>query len=149
MPALTEDQWRGLILRACQDDGTVAAVWRDLWARRADLDIGDPTGDLRYYAVLRDALDLLLIKAAENVATTDGGGQGGQWQQYFEHLNTLRLQADTDFKAAAEAVLSSGVLQVDVMTAYSLTPVAPGYVPDPAHPGYMGDPRYRRTWRPN
>jgi hypothetical protein len=144
--ALTADEWRSLVLRAVDDDGTVNAVWNALWERRAGLDTADPTGELRYLAVVRDALDLMLANAAKVVRTSEGG-QSGDWGDYFEHLGKLREQYEKEFQALATSVTTTTGIVIDTMTTYSLTPVADGFQPDPAHPGYMGDPRYRRTVR--
>lgn len=147
--AMTPDDWKSIILREADDDGVVLEIWDSIWERRASYDEADPSGELRHFAVLRDALDLRLATEARRVTTSDGGGKSGQWDQYWDHISKLREQAQADFKAQQKAVISVATMDVSqgVMTNYSLTPTPTGYY-DPSSPGYAGDPRYRRLGGP-
>ena len=146
MPVLSEDQYKALILTAVGDaDQNVIdddILWPAIWDMRANLDDADPSGNLRYLAVLRDALDLVLGPATTDVDTSDGGGQSGSWAQHFDHLHTLRQETDTKFEALLKQTATAGGVAIDVMSNYTLTPVLPGFV-DPASPAFIGDPRYR------
>lgn len=143
---LTEDAWRSLVMRACDDDGTVATEWKSLWARTAPLDDADPSGELRFKTLVIAGLELRLVKEAKNVATSEGG-QSIQAQQYYDHLLALWQQYKTELATYAKTLGAWGLV-VGVMETTTLTPVPPGYLPDPASPGYLGDPRYRRRWYP-
>lgn len=140
---LTDDQWHDLVIKAAGDDGTIDAFWDTIWPARVGLDDIDPSGFLRYYAVLRDGIDLLLGPASQQVSGSDGGGMSGSWGDYFTHLQLLRKQVDDDYLRQLRALAADAGVQVAAMNAYTLTPTLPGLpYPDPSNPYYQGDPRY-------
>lgn len=138
--ALTEAQWQSLVLMECEDDGRVVEQWDSLWERTESLDTSDPTGELRFRQLVVYGLGLMLAYAASDVAQSDGGGQGLQSQQHFEHLKMLLERAEKTLQTQLTGIqaLSAGVA---VMETTSLTPPLPGCL-DPGSPGYLGDPRY-------
>lgn len=140
---LDEDAWQTLILKACKNDPAVVSSIDELWQRRAVMDQADPSGELRYYRVVLDGLELILGPATEDVSTSDGGGQSGQWGQHFEHLIALHKLYEDKYTAVLKAVQANVGVSILPMSVYSLTPVLPGYI-DPASPGYAGDVRYHR-----
>jgi hypothetical protein len=144
---LTAQEAHDRIITAVGDDGTVNTQWGDethgLWGQYASYDVYDAGGDLRYYATLRNAADLMLGQAAPAVSQSDGAGGTLTADQWFQHLKAIRDQAQKDYEARMTLVTRAGGLQVDVIAAYTLTPVFPGSrYPDPASPYFLGDPRY-------
>lgn len=102
----------------------------------------DPSGDLRYYATLRAACDLMLGKAAPSVNQSDGAGGSISAGDWFTHLEEIRRQADLDFAARVKAVNASSAALNTVMLNTELSTPPYGW-PDPASPIYSGDPNYR------
>lgn len=143
MPGPTDDQWQELIYATCGDDqGLVAAQMDALWVRFDFLNTADPSGELKYLAVLMAGLDILLADAARDVQTQEGGGQSASWNQYFDHLKDIKDRTKQEFQAKATALTKLAGVSIEAMTNGSLTPVLPGYM-DPGSPAYSGDPRYR------
>ena len=146
MPLLTDDQWTTLIMAACDQSEVVSANMDDLFARYAYLLTADPAGDLRYHAILRDSLDLMLAQAAKDVQASEGGGQSAEYNQYFDHLMLLRKQAQDALDARLKILMAQVGVALTPMLVTSLTPMPAPYL-DPGHPSYLGDPRYRSRTR--
>lgn len=144
MPIVIDDDARkSLNIRYCDNNEVVVEFYDQLWQQNAYLDDVDVSGNLRDWSVRKEGLQLALTHAARNVNTNDGGGESGDWSQYFDHLKTLYDIAEKAAEAIQKAASASSgnVIQIAPMAAYSLTPVYTGDV-DPASPGYAGDPRY-------
>lgn len=142
MPVLDEDTWLELIAKACDNNPVAVGSIDDLWLRRASLDTADPSGDLRYYTVVVDCLELALADASKNVQASEGGGISGSYNQYYDHLKGIYdLYVKNRDKQVKQVIGQLGP-QIAAIATASLTPVSPGYL-DPGHPGFTGDPRYR------
>ena len=145
MPALDDDQWQELILAAVHDaaDGVVSQNWDILWQKYERLLDADETGDLRYQTIVVEGLKLRKAAADEVVSTSDGGGQSGQWEQYYQHIKDLLESAEKDLEKVYKRLgFYNGGVQILPMSVQSLTPTPTGYM-NPSSPGYLGDPRYR------
>lgn len=138
---LTEDQWHTLATKTWDNQAYAEDEWDTEWARYAYADDADPSGEYRFTLVVIAGLDLLLSPAGRNVATASGGGESGQWNQYFDHLETERKNY-IETRERLEKILSTVAgVAIGEMQTISLTPVLPGYA-NPGSPGYTGDPRY-------
>jgi hypothetical protein len=140
-----ESDWQALVLAIVNEHPSVVEQWDRLWALRKGYLAADPGGEMLRLKLTIDALDIALGDAAPNVATSDGGGQSGQWNQYFEHWKVIRDQAKEELQTQIKALQASADSLTTVLVNKSLTPVPPGYI-DPGHSVYAGDPRYRRGY---